>query len=58
MFLIFDLPLIRLIHKLWRIEKRIIGFELFEVPHTQAIYASLMNCIRKFKLRDKIMSFL
>lgn len=41
----------------WIMHKRIIGFELFENPHTgRAIYTTIMKTICDFKHKDKIMS--
>ncbi|KAK1383599.1 BED-type domain-containing protein [Heracleum sosnowskyi] len=41
----------------WEMSKRIICFELFELPHTgQYIYQLIMSYLREFKIKDKIMS--
>lgn len=40
-----------------QMQKRIIGFEFFELPHTgQKIYAQIMSVICTFKIKDKITS--
>jgi hypothetical protein len=41
----------------WEMSKQIIAFSSFEYPHTGlAIYQVIMQCIRDFKIKDKIMS--
>lgn len=38
----------------WELSKRIICFNIFEHPHTgNAIYQTIMTCIRENKLKDK-----
>ncbi|KAK1404299.1 hypothetical protein POM88_003904 [Heracleum sosnowskyi] len=41
----------------WEMSKRVICFELFELPHIgQYIYQLIMSYLREFKIKDKIMS--
>lgn len=41
----------------WEMSKRIICFELFELPHTgQSIYQLIMSYLREFRIKDKVMS--
>lgn len=44
-------------HMTWEMSKRIVCFELFELPHTGlSIYQLIMPYPRSFKIKDKIMS--